>query len=111
VAALRRDVSLQNCESLCLLYQNIVCTNLLLAIHRSESAVMARLSALSSNILDLFVRSVVEITGVGVVDHCDGLQYVQSTIMCLIVSRIGMYDPRPSSLLIYMQSATPRRAP
>ena len=70
VAAFRRDVSLRNCETLSL-YRNDICTNLLLAIHRSETAVMARLPTLSSDILDLFVRSVVEITGVGIVDHCD----------------------------------------
>lgn len=32
---------------------------------------MARLSTLSSNLLNLFVRSVVEVSGVRVVDHCD----------------------------------------
>lgn len=46
-----------------------------------KSAVVARLSTLSSNLLDLFVRTVVEITGVGVVDHCEYVQYVQSSIM------------------------------
>ena len=46
-----------------------------------KSAVVARLSTLASNLLDLFVGTVVEITGVRVVDHCEYVQYVQGSIM------------------------------
>ena len=44
-------------------------TNLFAGIHRSESASVTRLPTLSSNILYLFMRSVVEITGVGIIGH------------------------------------------
>lgn len=44
-------------------------TNLFASIHWSESASVARLPTLSSNIFYLFMRSVVEITGVGIVSH------------------------------------------
>lgn len=46
---------------------------LLVWIHRSESALVARLPALASDILHLFVRSVGEITRVGVVGHSEGM--------------------------------------
>jgi hypothetical protein len=46
-------------------------TNLLVGIHRSKSALVARLPTLPSNILDLLLRSVGEITRVGVIGHGD----------------------------------------
>ena len=48
-------------------------TNLLVWIHRSESALVARLPTLASDILNLFVRSVGEITRVGVVGHSEDM--------------------------------------
>ena len=45
------------------------CTHLLVWVHRSKSALMARLPTLASNVLNLLVRSVGEVTGVGVVRH------------------------------------------
>lgn len=68
---LKQFPSSETCEFLVLKWIQTAFTNLFVGIHRGESTVMARLSTLSSNILDLFVRSVVEITGVGVVNHCD----------------------------------------
>jgi hypothetical protein len=46
-------------------------TYLLVGIHGSKSTLVARLSTLLSNFLDLFVRSVGEITWVGIVGHSD----------------------------------------
>lgn len=46
-------------------------TDLLIGIHVGESAMVARLSTLSSNILDLFMRSISEVAGVGVISHSD----------------------------------------
>lgn len=46
-----------------------ICTNLLVGFHRSKSALVASLATLPSNILDLFMRSVGEVTGIRVVGH------------------------------------------
>jgi hypothetical protein len=44
-------------------------TDLFIGIHRGESAMVAMLSTLSSNILDLFMRSISEVAGVGIMSH------------------------------------------
>jgi hypothetical protein len=53
------------------LTQSEILTYLLVGIHRSEAAVMARLAAFAGNFLDLFLGPVGKISWVVVAGHCD----------------------------------------
>jgi|tagenome__1003787_1003787.scaffolds.fasta_scaffold16904243_1 hypothetical protein len=66
-------------------------TNLLVGIHRSKSALVARLPTLPSNILDLLLRSVGEVTRVGVIRHGDMYKVcrVVKSMECYVIDLIN----------------------
>jgi RIO-like serine/threonine protein kinase len=80
-------------------------TNLLVGIHRSKSALVARLPTLPSNILDLLLRSIGEVTRVGVIGHGD-MYKVCSAVKSMeryVIDLIKLEYCREDSLRIYVR--------
>jgi RIO-like serine/threonine protein kinase len=86
-------------------YSENAFTNLLVGIHRSESALVTRLPTLPSNILDLLLRSVGEVTRVGVIRHGDTYKVcrVVKSMERYVIDLIKLEYCREDSLRIYVR--------